>query len=347
MRSNIKNILKDDNKLLKKLIFDQNQAADLYKPSEYWIKKNYQSYLEILEKGINNFRGNDNNIGESFSDNQNIDILNDYYGGFRYFIRSFFKKIFPFKNIYTRQIALTSSFNEEKNLYKSNFFQNNHHIKKLYRNYSYKNTVNCGCKDFSIINNNRISNYYFLISNTHHNFKKQNKFKKLNSYFEIGGGFGANIHFLLQNYKNLKKIIYLDLPINLYIATQYLKYFFGNSVFDYNKVSNKKISFKKDNSLEIFCIPPWKIEDIVSNIDIFQNSNSFVEMDQRIVKNYSIYIEKILKKDSLILISSYEKVKNNKTIDPNKLPKFFKRKFKKKKIVSIIPDKFDYYFISE
>ena len=67
-------------KLLNKLMEDGSKFSHLYQPGIYWKKKNIQTYKEILKKGINKFRGSDNRIGESFSDNQNINILNNYYG---------------------------------------------------------------------------------------------------------------------------------------------------------------------------------------------------------------------------------------------------------------------------
>lgn len=79
--------------------------------------------------------------------------------------------------------------------------------------------------------------------------------------FEIGGGFGQYIHVLLQNYSNIKKILYLDIVPNIYVGTQYLKRFYGESVIDYN-ITRKmnKIQFSDNNKLEIICIAPWQIE---------------------------------------------------------------------------------------
>ena len=51
--------------------------------------------------------------------------------------------------------------------------------------------------------------------------------------FEIGGGVGTNVHLVLENYKNIRKVLYLDIPPNLYVGTQYLKAFYGNAVSDY------------------------------------------------------------------------------------------------------------------
>ena len=50
--------------------------------------------------------------------------------------------------------------------------------------------------------------------------------KNYNSFFEIGGGFGANAHTLLSTIPQLKKYIYMDIPPVLYIGTQFLKHLF-------------------------------------------------------------------------------------------------------------------------
>ena len=201
--------MQENNKLLKCLIDDSLKFSNLYQPA-LTGKRKFTIFLEIEKKGIKNFRGSDNNIGESFSDNQNTDILNDYYGRARGLFRLIFKKAYPLKNIFIRQQKLTSNYMNEKNLYKSMYFEQNTYIKELSNNFHFNDTVNCGCEDFSILNDKKISNHYLTIADTHLNFSKKIDFKKIRS-FENGGGFGANIHFLIQNYNNLNKIVYLDL----------------------------------------------------------------------------------------------------------------------------------------
>lgn len=313
--------------LLKSLIRDEKKKSSLYKAGIYWRKKSKFILKEILNKGINNFRGNDNNIGQSFSDNQNINILNDYFGGLRSIIKFIFEKIFPFKNVFVRQVHLTSSYQKELNLYKSKYYEKDEHSINLVNLYRFNNTISCGCKDISLIKNKIISNHYLIIADTHYNFSKFVDFRKYKSFFEIGGGFGANIHFIIENYSNLKKFIYLDLPANLYIATQYLKMFYNESVKDYLDIKSNKIVFEDNEKLEIFCIPPWKIEDIDTSIDLFQNSNSFVEMPVSIIKNYAFYIDKILSSNSKIILSNSEKFNSKTKIDPNLIKKFFKAEF--------------------
>jgi len=334
--------------LLNKLWTDGHKSSKLYQPGKYWEKKNIQTYKEILKKGIMNFRGADNSIGASFSDNQNINILNDYYGGFRGFFKFFLEKVYPLKNIFIRQLNLTSGFRRELNLYKSKYLENTNYIKELSKKYIFDNTVNCGCEDYTTINEKKISNYYLTVADTHLNFSKDIDFKKLNSFFEIGGGFGANVHFLLQNYSNIKKIIYLDLPVNLYIATQYLKSFYGNSVKDYLTTHNKKITFEDNNNLEIICIPPWKIIDLDVSIELFQNSNSFVEMPEDIIRNYCLYIKKCTHKKSTIALSSYGEFNSETTFDPKLLKEFFDFDFDVISYSSMVPNKKNnIFFISK
>jgi len=338
----------EDVNLLNKLIADSTKFSSLYQPGPYWKKKVSQSHKEILKKGIRNFRGADNNIGESFSDNQNINILNDYYGGFRGFFKFLLERVYPLKNIFIRQLSLTSSFRKELNLYKSKYLENSNYFKELSKKFIFDNTVNYGCEDYSTINGKKISNYYLTIADTHLNLSKNIDFNKINSFFEIGGGFGANVHFLLQNYSNIKKIIYLDLPVNLFIATQYLRSFYGNSVKDYLTTHNKKIIFEDNDSVEIVCIPPWKISDLDVSIDCFQNSNSFVEMPENVIRNYCLYVKKCTHKKSRIALSSYGSFKSETTFDPKLLKVYFDFDFDLTSYPSTVPNKKNnIFFISK
>ena len=143
--------------------------------------------------------------------------------------------------------------------------------------------------------------------------------------FEIGGGFGANIHLLLQNYKNIRKILYLDISPNLYVGTQYLKAFYSTAVFDYRGLKHlDSIKFSLDDRIQIFCIAPWQIEKFESPIDILINSHSFVEMPVNVVGNYVDYFSKFpSSKDSAIALITYDGYDLSTTFHPNELPKFF------------------------
>ena len=143
--------------------------------------------------------------------------------------------------------------------------------------------------------------------------------------FEIGGGFGTNIHLLLENYPNIRKVVYLDIPPNLYVGTQYLKAFYGEAVFDYRNLKNsEKIKFADTDDLEIFCIAPWQIENLQVHVDIFMNSHSFVEMPKEIVSNYAHhFLGSPGSEKSAVVLVTYDGYDPATTLDPASLPRFF------------------------
>jgi putative sugar O-methyltransferase len=150
-------------------------------------------------------------------------------------------------------------------------------------------------------------------------------FTKIKSFFEIGGGFGANIHFLITNFPNIKKIIYLDTVPNIYVGTEYLKFHFKNKVKDYLSIKNiNKIEFANNDDLEIYCIPPWEIEKINVEIDHFHNAASFVEMPDFVIKNYCKYIKKFNTKE--ISLISYAEYDPQTTFNPESLNNYFEKR---------------------
>ena len=174
------------------------------------------------------------------------------------------------------------------------------------------------------------------MANRVENFSKFLNFNNFKSYFEIGGGFGSNIHFLLQNFENIRKVIYIDIVPNIYVGTLYLKNFFNNHVIDYTQTKKmEKIKFTDDESLEIICIPPWEIEKLDCKVDHFHNSASFVEMPKDVVLNYINYIKK-LNTQSVSLLS-YSKYNPKNTINPKSLGDFFDKKLDYHEMPYIIP----------
>ena len=159
-------------------------------------------------------------------------------------------------------------------------------------------------------------------------------FKNIISFFEIGGGFGANIHFLITNFPNIKKILYLDLVPNIYVGTEYLRHHYKEKVKDYLELRNlDKINFSKNNELEIFCIPPWLIEKVETEIDHFHNAASFVEMPKTVINNYVKFIKKFKTKeislisyDHLIPFDHLGLIDLKTTCNPEELNSFFNDK---------------------
>ena len=140
---------------------------------------------------------------------------------------------------------------------------------------------------------------------------------------------------MIENFSNIKKIFYIDIVPNLFVGTEYLRSIYGEAVKDYNLMKDKKeISFLSTNELEIICLPPWKINNIVSKVDHFHNAASLQEMTEISVKNYFTLISNVLKKDSFSLII-YDGWKINNTLSPDTINRIFKNKLLLKKFDSI------------
>ena len=204
-------------------------------------------------------------------------------------------------------------------------YKNNDKVLDLIKKYKFENTTNFGCVQKIIYQDKEYSISYLNMAYRVDILSKKFFFDKIKSFFEIGGGFGANIHFLITNFPNIKKIVYLDIVPNIYIGTQYLKSFYNDSVKDYLSLSNiNQISFSNNDDLEILCIPPWQIEKLNVEIDHFHNAASFVEMPKNIIENYLNFLTKFNTKEiSLVSYSNYD---DQTTFNPENLNNFFKKK---------------------
>jgi len=330
-------------KLLKKLIDDEKKINNkLYSAGTFWKSKSKKTIKELKKKSLVNFRGLNSGVGTSYSDNLILDIRNEY--NFKGRVISSFFKIPLINKIYNDQLKITKSHIDLMLKMQSICYSNNKRTKFLTKKYSFKNTESFGCIQNTRINKKTYSTKYLEIANRVDNIQKKIDFKKINSFLEIGGGFGANIHFIVNNFPNIKKIIYLDIVPNIYVGTEYLKKHFGKCVIDYLKINNKnKINFEKNEKLEIICIPPWKIENLDEQIDHFHNSCSFVEMPNDVIKNYLIYIKKLkIKSASLITYDDFDK----STISPTILGKLFNKNAKYETKPTLLKElgNFEYYF---
>ena len=307
-------------KLLEALVEDEKKNdKNLYSSGPYWDYKNKRTLSEVKKKGLSDFRGLTTGIGTSYTDNLILDIRNELNLKGK-IVSSFFS--LPFVNtIFKSQIALTKNHldNHLKNL--EIIYKNDLSVQNLIKKYKFTETTKFGClKKFTYFDK-EYSIYYLNMAHRIENLSKKFDFSRVKFFFEIGGGFGANIHFLLTNFTNIKKVIYLDVVPNIYVGTKYLKYHFKDKVKDYLSTRDKKeISFENNNDVEIICIPPWEIEKINAKIDHFHNAASFVEMPEKVVKNYIKFVNKFKTKEiSLISYDNFDK----HTFDPNLLSKFF------------------------
>jgi len=143
-------------------------------------------------------------------------------------------------------------------------------------------------------------------------------FRKIEVACEIGGGFGSMAHTLLHIFPNIRKYVYLDIPPNLYVGTQYLKTFFGDAVVDYAATRRMdEIGFSPGKEREILAVCPWQIEKINVSTDLFWNSSSFQEMPEDTVSNYARHLSRFLHQDSNVCLFVYNTRNTDKTLGVN------------------------------
>ena len=272
--------------LLNELIKDEKKIdKTLYSSGPYWDCKNSRAILEIKKKGLRDFRGITAGIGTSLADNLVLDIKNEF--NIKERIAGKIFSLSVLNKIFNRQLKITKNYLDLFINNQAIVYQNNQNVQNLINKFKFKNTTDFGCvRSFEYLN----KNYSFRYLNMADRIDKLSKsfdFKNIISFFEIGGGFGANIHFLITNFPNIKKILYLDIVPNIYVGTEYLRHHYKEKVKDYLELRNlDKINFSKNNELEIFCIPPWLIEKVETEIDHFHNAASFVEMPKTVINNY-------------------------------------------------------------
>jgi len=312
--------------LLEDLIRDEKKNdRTLYSSGPYWDYKNTRAISEIKKKGLKDFRGLTAGIGTSFSDNQVLDVRNEYNIKGRIIGRIF---SLPLMNvIFNSQLNVTKNYIDAYLQNKAIVYQNDKNVINLLEKFKFENTTEFGCLSSFRYLNKDYSCHYLEMADRVNKLSKSFDFNAIFSFFEIGGGFGANVHFLISNFSNIKKILYLDVVPNIYVGTEYLRKFYKDRVKDYSELKNlNSISFSKNDELEIFCIPPWLIEKVDTNVDHFHNAASFVEMPKKVIKNYVKFIRKFKTRE--ISLISYDGFDLKTTFHPEELNLFFDNELK-------------------
>ena len=344
-------MLEDNFDLLEQIANDSKILKNVYSQGPYWEKQVKNTFNELKRLGLKDFRGITSGAISSVGEENHVDVRSTYNFGIRFFLLNVYRNLYPFNKFFNYQVEITKYYFHEMVRFKTEYYKSQQRVNNLLSNYVLPlETTRGGCLNSGKINGRIISHYYIELLDTLDYIHQEVNIENKKSFFEIGGGFGANTHLIIQNFPNIKKIIYLDLSPNLYIATQYLKSFYGKNVIDYSQ--NKKLDkiiFSDNEDLEIFCILPYQIEKIFSEIDLFHNSKSFVEMPLSVVKNYSQQIERIIAKDDgRISLVSYDRFDLNTTFNPDLLPDFFPaRLFKKEIKPNLSLERTDFHFISK
>ena len=309
--------------LLLSLLKDHKNANALYKPGPYWDKKTKMAIKDIKRFGITDFRGGENTIGASFADSAIIDLRTQTNLGLGNLLCFFYTKIYPFNRLFDAQVKYSEGLFHRLNERINHSILSDRELLIMLQDFKPpQENIKGGCKMYCNIEGVNVSHLYIQMLWRLKNISLHMELGGIKTYFEIGGGFGSFVHCLLENYNNVRKVVYLDVAPNLYIGTQYLRSFYGDAVKDYTELRTKtEISFKDDDSLEILCIASWQIENLRCKIDLFHNANSFVEMPKSVVENYGKFVKSLMSKNGSISLISYDGFDLATTYDPTELPK--------------------------
>lgn len=321
-------MLRDDPALLALMLQDAARQSELYRPGSYWRRKARNTADQIRRYGIGDFRGASSTIGLSFSDAVYLDVRHDLRGGARSLLRVLLSRVFPFKTVFDTQVTLTRAHEAQARRLRSLIVGANPRVRNLVERYTVPPSLMGGCLDYAEVNGGRIANFYLKSLHQHDVIAQDLPFGEVESLFEIGGGFGAHVHCLVENYPRLKKILYLDIPPNLYIGTQYLRALYGAAVIDYGQTrASPVIEFSANDELEIIAIAPWQIERLRLSVDVFYNAHSFVEMPAQVVANYARHLAALpgFPRTRVVMLT-YTGFDLRTTLDPESLPAFFPTK---------------------
>lgn len=316
--------MQDDLKLLDMMVKDQLNQRDMYRPGPYWKRYSSRITKAIHADGLQDFRSN-SRIGKGYTDTV---LMNPFDLSALDSLKSkVYKRIveFPsfkrhFVNPYIRHIEKRF---QQTQKYKDSYYTNmlGDWFSQFSKKYSLPDTLIEKPQDTISIHNYRIGMNYLTSFLRIHNYSKIVDFSKVKSVFEIGGGFGAFCHTLLQLFPNIRKYLYLDIPPILYVSTQYLKHLYKDEIIDYRQTRDlNSIHFSSNDTREIIAICPWQIEKTEANIDLFWNSASFQEMTKGMVINYTRHIGRMLRgNDSKLCLYVYKGGRPEKTLLPKEL----------------------------
>ena len=339
----------DDEELLDEIMKGALSAPPIYSPGPYWEDKTKNAVHQLRKLGLKNFRSSKNSAMTSYGDNPILNVMNfSSATSLKYSLKKLIVNSFPFNTIFQSQLVLTN-FRFQDYLDAINaYFSILPRVSELLDRHriSLDSTLG-GCEAFLKLDELKIAHVYLKLLDTLDHMDAQINLSDVNSVIEIGGGFGVNVDLQLQLFPNIRKVLYVDIAPNLYVGTQYLKAKYGASVVDFKTTRNlETISFKDDESLEIYCILPFQIELIKTKFDLFHNAHSFVEMSKEAVVNYGAQVKHLLKDNGRVYLVTYDGFKED-TIHPEELMKLVSSSLSMPLSMTLIPtlfpNRFDYH----
>jgi putative sugar O-methyltransferase len=289
--------MQNNDSLLLMMMTDLKSQEGVYRPGPFWARYTRRIIDSIRRYGLDNFREN-TGISKGFGDcciYDPIDLLPP--NSLKAISLKLLRRIPPIKYLYKEFRKINSGHIEQLNNFTSLFYSSifEDAFADLLPKGRIPDTL-AGKPGLTVTVGNRkigLSNMRALV--WIREYAEKANLANCKTVMEIGGGFGAYVHMLLKCFPSIRKVIYLDIPPMLYIGTEYLRHYYNEAVVDYGKSSTMKmISFKSDDSYEIYCIAPWQISLVDAKLDFFWNSASFQEMPENVVNNYAKHIRRLL-----------------------------------------------------
>lgn len=303
-RSTVASVIDERPELLDAMMDAARKQPDLYQPGPYWHGRTRAAVRQIKRHGLSEFRGELSTIGTSFADNPFTDLRAELDTPRGRPLKFVLERVFPFSRIMDSQVAMTREFAREARAFMGARIVDKAREEGLLDRYEMPHSLHGGCATAAKVGDEVVSLHYLFTLQLIDRVARLLPLDGARSLLEIGGGFGANVHLLIELLPRLRKIVYLDVPPNLYVGTCYLRTLYGDAVRDFTQTrSLKRIAFSDDDSLEIIAICPWQIEALDLHVDVFWNANSFVEMPRRVVSNYAKHVLALPGETSIVLVT--------------------------------------------
>lgn len=218
--------LQDDADLLRAMMLDDSNQTGTYRAGPFWQQFAADAARQLLQKGVTDFRGSSSSVGFGFTDCVYTDVRTTLGEPSKDFFSRAFRKLqrqLPqyreMAALLERQVQLTRDYETWWRNSKRSVAARNPRTRELLAKYVLPNSTKGGCLDTLSVDGRIISRHYLNLLDQHDRVAAVVDFRNARSVCEIGGGFGVNLHILIENYPNLRKFVYLDIVPNLYVGT--------------------------------------------------------------------------------------------------------------------------------